>query len=265
MKPTRVAVIGATGRMGRVLLPLLDTDENCELVAAVTLANDPLCGHDINAVIGGDARGIVLSSEPSAPPDVVIEFTLAPGCAAWAAWCAEHGAALVSGTTGLDASQQAQLEAAARQVPVVWAPNMSVGVNLLLALAEEIAGKLGIEWDVEICETHHRRKVDAPSGTAAALNEAVCRGRGQRSGDVTIYGRQGASGPRPAGQVGMHSLRMGAVVGEHKVHFASETETLTLGHNAVSRETFAAGAVRAAKWVSGREPGLYSMRDVLGI
>jgi 4-hydroxy-tetrahydrodipicolinate reductase len=140
---------------------------------------------------------------------------------------------------------------------------MSTGVNLLLALVAELAAKLDHEWDVEICETHHRHKVDAPSGTARALLDAICRARGQSPDDAAIYGRGGDVGPRPAGQIGVHAVRMGAIVGEHEVHFTSAAESLTLRHRAFSRDAFAEGALRAARWVQARPPGLYTMRDVL--
>ena len=263
MNPLRVAVVGCTGRMGQALVRLIARDSALGLAAAVTTPGDPLEGRDAGRVAGLEELGLAVGTTLTQPCDVVIEFTSPTGCEQWARWCAAHGTPLVSGTTGLGESQQAALRAAAARVPVVWAPNMSVGVNLLLELVADLAGKLGDEWDVEICETHHRQKVDAPSGTARALLEAVCQGRQRKSDDVSVYGRVGECGPRPVGQVGVHALRMGALVGEHEVHFASEAETLTLGHRAFARETFAAGALRAARWLSGRPPGRYSMRDVL--
>ncbi len=263
MNPLRVAVVGCTGRMGQALVRLIAGDATLRLAAALTAPGDPLVGRDAGRAAGLDELGIAIGTALTQPCDVVIEFTTPAGCEQWARWCAEQRTPLVSGTTGLSETQQAALQAAAACVPVVWAPNMSVGVNLLLELVADLAAQLGDEWDVEICEAHHRRKVDAPSGTARALLEAVCRGRKRTSGDVAVHGRVGDCGPRPAGQVGVHALRMGAIVGEHEVHFTSDAEALTLGHRAFARETFAAGALRAARWLSGRSPGLYSMRDVL--
>lgn len=263
MSPLRVAICGCTGRMGQALLRLAAGDPAWQVVAAISVPGDPRLGQDAGRVAGLEPLGVPVSAAVTAPCDVVIEFTTPAGCRAWCEWCAAAGVPLVSGTTGLDASQQAALGAAAARVPVVWSPNMSIGVNVLLELVAELAGRLGEEWDVEICEVHHRRKVDAPSGTARALLEAVCAARGRAPDDAAAHGRAGACGPRPAGQVGVHAVRMGAIVGEHRVHFASEHEALLLEHRALARDAFAAGALRAARWLHGRPAGLYSMRDVL--
>lgn len=263
MNPLRIAVAGATGRMGRALVRLIRENRKLELVGAATTDDDPLLGQNAGVVAGVPAVDVPITVDLPVETDVLIEFTLPNGCANWATWCAERGVPMVSGTTGLSAQQQKTLEDAAQKVPLVWAPNMSVGVNLLLDLAAQVASRLGIEWDVEIAETHHRRKVDAPSGTANAILEQVCTARGQKIDDVTVHGRSGACGARPPGEVGVHALRMGSVVGEHKLHFTSDSESLTLRHRAFSRDTFAAGALRAAQWIPGRAPGLYGMADVL--
>ncbi len=263
MSALRVAVAGCSGRMGQALVRLIPADPSLQLVAALTAPDDPLVGRDAGRVVGLDDLHVSVATTVIEACDVVIEFTTPAGCEHWARWCAEHRTPLVSGTTGLGEAEQAALRAAAGSVPVVWAPNMSVGVNLLLELVADLAAKLGEDWDVEICETHHRQKVDAPSGTARALLDAVCRGRGRDSAAVAVHGRVGDGGPRPAGQVGVHALRMGMIVGEHEVHFTSDAESVTLRHRAFTRETFAAGALRAARWLIGRPPGLYSMRDVL--
>ncbi len=263
MNTIRLAIAGCTGRMGRTLVRLAAGEPALAVVAAVTIPDDPLLGQDAGRVAGVNDLGVAIGTEVTVPRDALVEFTMPAGSLAWAKWCADHGVALVSGTTGLEAAHHAALRAAGRRVPVLWAPNMSVGVNLLLAVVEEVAAKLDVSWDVELTETHHRRKVDAPSGTARALLEAVCRGRGQTPEQAAVYGRQGQCGPRPAGQIGVHALRMGEIVGEHEVHFASDAESLTLGHRAYSRDTFAAGALRAVRWLHGRPAGLYTMRDVL--
>lgn len=263
MNTLRVAIAGATGRMGRGLIALAAADPTVQLVAATTTADDPLLGQDAGHVAWIDPLGVPITTEITTPCDVLIEFTLPPGCAAWARWCAAAGAALVSGTTGLDSAATAALDAAARTIPVVWAPNMSIGINLLLEAVADVARKLSLDWDVEISEIHHRRKVDAPSGTAQALAEAICAARGQDPEQTIVYGREGPCGPRPPGQVGMHALRMGAIVGEHEVHFTCEAESVTLRHRVFSRDTFCAGALRAARWLPGRPPGRYTMRDVL--
>ncbi|MEW6250363.1 MAG: 4-hydroxy-tetrahydrodipicolinate reductase [Planctomycetota bacterium] len=263
--PLRLAIAGATGRMGQMLVRLAAADPACRLVATTTIEGDPLIGQDAGRIAGLNPLGVTIATRICVPCDALIEFTSPSGTASWAQWCAAEHVALVSGTTGLGAAEHAALRAAAAQVPVVWAPNMSTGVNLLLALVSDVAARLGADWDIEIVETHHRRKVDAPSGTARALLEAAAAARDQSADAVATHGRSGLIGPRPAGQIGVHAVRMGAIVGEHAVHFTSESESLTLAHRAFAREAFAAGALRAARWVAGRPPGLYAMRDVLGL
>jgi 4-hydroxy-tetrahydrodipicolinate reductase len=263
MTPLRLAVAGCTGRMGQALLRLARTEPDLQIVAALTIPNDPALGQDAGLTVGLDRLGVSVTQHCEARCDAMIEFTLPAGCRVWAEWCADAGVPLVSGTTGLGEAGTAALRAAARHVPVVWAPNMSVGINLLLRLAAEATRQLGEAWDVEICETHHKHKVDAPSGTARALYEAVCAVREQDPLEAATYGRYGRCGPRPAGEIGIHALRLGDSIGEHEVHFATAGETLTLRHRAQSRDIFAAGTLRAARWVVGRGPGLYGMQDVL--
>jgi 4-hydroxy-tetrahydrodipicolinate reductase len=263
VSPLRLAIVGCTGRMGQALIRLAASDPGMRIVAAVTAASDPRIGQDAGCAAGLDALDVAITTEIGCACDAVLEFTVAAGCEAWARWCAAQCVPLVSGTTGLSTQQEAAVRAAAAGIPIVWAPNMSVGINLLLGMVAELAAKLDATWDVEICETHHRRKIDAPSGTARALLDAVCRARGQSADHTAVFGRQGDCGPRPAGQVGVHAVRMGTIVGEHEVHFTSDNESLTLRHRAFSRDTFAAGALLAACWLQGRTPGLYTMRDVL--
>jgi 4-hydroxy-tetrahydrodipicolinate reductase len=263
MNPVRLAIVGCTGRMGRALVRLAAEDPELQVAAAITLGDDPALGRDAGTAAGTETIGVTVSDRCEAACDVVVEFTLPVGCIAWARWCGENGVALVSGTTGIGDSGTAALQAAAEHVPAVWSPNMSVGVNLLLQLVSEAARRLDETWDVEVCEAHHKQKVDAPSGTARALVDAVCEARGQDPLDAATYGRYGQCGPRPAGEIGVHALRLGSNIGEHEVHFASAGEALTLRHRAQSRDIFASGALRAARWVVGRSPGLYNMRDVL--
>lgn len=265
MSVLRLAIAGCTGRMGQALIRLAAADGAFQIVAAVTVPGDPRLGQDAGQASGLDPLGVNISAHIDGPCDVVVEFTTAAGCQTWIAWCTAHRVPLVSGTTGLSAAQHAAMRDAARHVPIVWAPNMSVGITLLHGIVAELAGKLDITWDVEICETHHRRKTDAPSGTAHALLEAVCQARGQSADNVAVFGREGRCGPRPTGQIGMHALRMGAIVGEHEVHFTNDEESLTLRHRAFTRDTFAAGALRAARWLLDRGPGLYDMSDVLRV
>jgi 4-hydroxy-tetrahydrodipicolinate reductase len=265
MSVLRVAIAGCTGQMGRTLIRLAASDPTYLVVGAATIPGDLRLAEDAGRMAGVEPLNVPVTTELNAPCDALLEFTSLAGCETWAHWCAAHAVPLVSGTTGLGPTQQAALRAAAERIPIVWAPNMSIGVNLLLKLVADVAGKLDLTWDAEIAETHHRRKADAPSGTAQALLQEICRVRDQQPDDVTVYGREGQIGPRPAGQIGVHALRMGAIVGEHEVHFTSDAESLTLRHRAFSRDTFAAGALRAARWLQGRPAGLYNMRDVLGM
>lgn len=264
MTPLRIAIAGCTGRMGVSLIRLAAADPTFQIVAAVSVTGDPRLGEDAGRVARLEPLGVAVDTEIRVACDALIEFTSPDGCAHWAAWCASHGVPLVSGTTGLSESQQAALRAASQRIPIVWAPNMSVGVNLMLALVRQLAERLDESWDIEICEAHHRQKVDAPSGTAKALLDAVCDGRRADVREVAVYGRSGVRGARPRGEVGVHAMRMGAIVGEHEVHFTSDAESLSIRHRAFSRDTFAAGALRAAHWLRGRPAGLYTMRDVLG-
>lgn len=263
MKRVRLAVVGCCGRMGRAVVRAASTDATCEIVAGVTMPNDPYLGRDLGSMAGIDACGVTVRDKCDVECDVAIEFTLREGTKAWAQWCAEHGAALVSGTTGLGDVEQAALRSAAQRVPIVRSSNMSIGVNLMLRVVRELAAALDDRWDVEIVETHHRDKIDAPSGTARSLLAAIKDGRGGAECDVDL-GRSGACGPRGAGRIGVHAVRMGSIAGEHEVHFAVSGEVLSIKHRALSRDIFAAGALRAALWVADREPGLYGMRDVLG-
>lgn len=258
MTTTRLAIIGCTGRMGRALLRLASEDSGLALVAAVTAADDPLIGQDAGVIAGAAGNGVRVAPELSTSADVAIEFTAPAGCVQWARRCAELRLPLVSGTTGLTQQDRDTLADAARSIPLLWAANMSIGVNLLLRLLQQAAAALP-GWDVEIVEAHHRRKVDAPSGTARAMLDAVCQARGVDPLDVATYGRFGQCGPRTDGEIGVHAVRMGSVVGLHEVDFASPHETLTLRHDASSRDAFAAGALRAAKWLAGRPAGLYDV------
>lgn len=263
MTPLRIGVAGCGGRMGMALVRLAAADPALELVAAVTRKGEPCIGDDAGANAGLKPLGVTITDSIHSPPDVLIEFTEPAGCVAWAEWCESRGVRLVSGTTGLGPEEQAALKAASARTAVLWSPNMSVGVNLILQLAKEAAARLGAEWDIEIVESHHRHKADAPSGTAKALLEAVCAVRGDRPEDVVRHGRAGIPGPRGRSEIGVHALRLGDVVGEHELHFAVPGEMVTLRHRASSRDAFAAGALRAAKWLSGKPAGLYHMRDVL--
>lgn len=256
---TRVAIIGAAGRMGRELCRAALEDEAFDLAGGVVEPDAPELGSDLGELCGWGQAGVAATEDPPEDAEALIEFT-SPAATI------EHLAyrkPLVIGTTGLSEEQRAKVEEAARTVPVVLAPNMSVGVNLLREVVRELSEKLGNGYDIEVVETHHRNKVDAPSGTALFLGEAAAEGRGKSLEDVAVYGREGHQ-PREEGEIGVHALRGGAVVGEHRLIFYSEGEEVEVVHRALSRRTFAAGALRAAGFAARAEPGLYSMKDVLG-
>jgi 4-hydroxy-tetrahydrodipicolinate reductase len=259
----RLAVAGCCGRMGRAVLRLAAEAPDFHIVAALTIPEDPALGADAGVLGGVAPLGVAASCDPNADFDVLIDFTAPAGVEQWSAACAARGAALVSGVTALTEPAQAALRRAAERTAVLWAPNMSMGVNLLIRMARELAARVP-DWDIEIVEAHHGAKLDAPSGTARALLEAVCQGRKVDPSETATYGRQGHRCPRKTGEVGVHALRLGGVVGDHDVHFATSAETLTLRHHAASRDVFAAGALHAARWLCGRPPGLYTMADVLG-
>lgn len=264
-EPVRVAISGAAGRMGRRLIALAKEDAGLLVTSALEHKTSPAIGVDAGELAGMGPIGIKVVDEPGEDFDVLVDFSLPAGTMHWLGRCVEAGRALVTGTTGLSGDQVGAVEKAAREISIVRAPNMSVGVNVLLRVAKMLGATLDASYDVEIVEAHHRFKVDAPSGTAIALRDFVAEGRTVHDGPATsvVYGRQGETGARSAGEIGMHSLRMGGVVGEHTVSFSTLGETLTIGHTAYSRDTFATGALHAAKWLRGRESGLYSMQDVL--
>ncbi|HEY8515204.1 MAG TPA: 4-hydroxy-tetrahydrodipicolinate reductase [Candidatus Binatia bacterium] len=263
---TRVPVIigGAAGRMGRMLVSLASRDDGLRLAGGIEAPGHPDLGTDLGRLAGGVDLGVVLTDAlpEIAPGTVLIEFTAPEPSLAHLREAAERGLGVVLGTTGFTAEQQREIEELAKRVPCVQAPNMSFGVTVLLDLVEEAARRLGAAFDIEISETHHRKKKDAPSGTALALARAAARGRGARLEDWAVYGREGMVGERPTEQIGVLALRGGDVVGDHTVFFFGTGERIELTHRAQSREAFAAGALRAARWLSGRAPGLYSMRDV---
>ncbi|MGE3630759.1 MAG: 4-hydroxy-tetrahydrodipicolinate reductase [Sandaracinaceae bacterium] len=253
----RIAVHGATGRMGGAILALLRDADDLALAAAYTAKDDPRSGDDLDGVtLSPIEPGTALSG------DVVIDFSSLAGLRALAK--RDDVPALVSGTTGLTDDDRAALAALAQRAPVVWAPNMSVGVNVLFYLAEEAARRLGPGFDAEIVEMHHRYKVDAPSGTAMRLAERVAKGKGLDR-DAFVYGREGAAGPRRDDEIGVMTLRGGGVIGEHTLYLTDAGERIELTHRAFDRAIFARGALTAARWVHGKRPGLYTMADVLGL
>ncbi len=262
MKPLRIVIHGAGGRMGQTLARVIAGCDEARVVAGV----DPRTTAEALEACGFPAGAPVVRTLEEAPPhDLLIDFSVAAAVSLAARHCAQAGVALVSGTTGLGASERAALVEAARSVAVLAAPNMSVGVNLLFALAHQLGVALGGGWDLEVSEIHHRRKVDAPSGTAARLLEILAAARGADRAPEVRHGRHGLVGPRSESEIGAHALRGGDVVGEHTVFAFGEGERLELTHRATDRAIFARGALRAALWLRGRPAGLYGMADVLGI
>jgi 4-hydroxy-tetrahydrodipicolinate reductase len=253
--------------MGRATLSCILESDDLVLVGAVTETADAQLGRDAGELAGGRSVGVPLTDERSQglhAAQVAVDFTLPTVTEANLRACVEHGAAIVIGTTGLEQRQQKAMEQAAREIPVVYARNMSVGVNVFLELVTRAAKALGDGYDVEIAETHHRHKVDAPSGTALALGERIAGVRGRKLDELAVYARHGQTGPRVPGTIGFSVSRGGNVVGEHVVRFIGAEEEVELSHRAADRKTFARGALRAARWAAGQAPGLYSMADVLG-
>jgi len=260
-----LAVFGATGRMGRRLVALAEP-AGLSVVSAISRADDPLLGQDAGQVAGIGSLGVPINADGSGTPKVMIDFSLPAGFRKAVEWAQAHDVPLVVGTTGLTAEDHAKIDVMAKSLPVLQAPNMSLGVNLLFALAAQVSKKLqdaaGTAYDIEIIDVHHNQKVDAPSGTAMGLVESICDATGRSLDDDVVYGRHGESKRNP-GEVSVHALRMGSVVGDHDVHFASEEERLTLTHHAETRDVFARGALVAAKWLVDQPAGRYSMADVL--
>jgi len=263
-----VALLGATGRMGRTLVPLIASDPDLRLSGALAAAGDAAIGHDAGVLAGTAPLAVAITDDPDRALDgasVAIDFTLPAPSLQHARRCRARSLPLVIGTTGHDEAARAELGRLAESIPIVLAPNMSLGVNLLFKLAELAARALDARYDVEIVEAHHRNKVDAPSGTALGLGRAVAQGRGTSLESAAVYARHGATGPRPDGAIGFSVVRGGEIVGDHRVIFAGPGEQIELAHHAQDRSGFARGALVAARWVTGRPPGLYSMLDVLGL
>jgi 4-hydroxy-tetrahydrodipicolinate reductase len=254
--------------MGRMLIAEVLRTKGAKLGGGTELAKSPVLGTDLGTLVGQKPAGVKVTSDAKAlfaACDVVIDFTTPAATAKHIDYARANGTALIVGTTGLPEETKRALKAAAKKTIVIQAPNMSTGVNVLLALTEKLAGVLGDDYDIDIVEMHHRHKVDAPSGTALGLGEAAAKGRGVALDKVARKSREGQVGPRPAGEIGFATLRGGDVVGDHTVIFAADGERIEITHKASSREVFARGAVRAAMWTKKRKAGLYSMRDVLGL
>jgi 4-hydroxy-tetrahydrodipicolinate reductase len=268
MSALRVVVCGAAGRMGGRVLHAVRSEQGMEVAGATERPDAAQVGQDAGAVAGMSPVGVKISGSLEAAlergADVVVDFTAPAASLRHAQVCAARRVALVIGTTGLSAQARAEIATLAREVPIILAPNMSVGVNVLFRLLGQAARALGPSYDVEIIEMHHRAKKDAPSGTALRLAEVAAEALDADLRSVAVYERHGDTGARRAGTIGVQALRGGDVVGDHTVYFLAEGERLELTHRATSRDNFARGAVRAARWVVGKPPGLYDMQDVLG-
>lgn len=264
----RIAIPGAAGRMGRTLIDACQRAEGLQLGVATERAGHDLTGSDAGLVAGVGELGVVISGNLESVVDqfdVLIDFTAPAASLQHLEICRRHGKRMVIGTTGFSDEQKQQIKAASKEIAVVFAPNMSVGVNLCLKLLDIAARVLGDEVDIEVIEAHHRHKVDAPSGTALRMGEVIADALGRDLKTCAVYGREGITGARERKTIGFETIRAGDIVGEHTVMFAAEGERVEVTHKASSRMTFASGAARAAGWLMSQPGGLYDMQDVLGL
>jgi len=267
-EPLKLAVAGAGGRMGRMLIKAVLAHPDCQLVAAFDHPKSEVQGADAGTLAGMTPIGITVNSDVIAALDLadgLLDFSAPDATVAFARETARRGAVHIIGTTGFSGSQENALQKATEGARVVRAGNFSLGINLLCALTNAVSERLGIDYDIEITEMHHRHKVDAPSGTALMLGEAAAAGRGIDFSKYAVRERSGNTGPRKEGAIGMSSIRAGETIGEHAVIFGGATERLEFRHVAIDRALFADGAVRAAVWAKDQKPGFYSMMDVLGL
>ena len=264
----RIAITGAAGRMGKTLIEACQQADDCKLSAAIERPGISLIGADAGELSGVGSLDVQLVDDITSVVndfDVLIDFTSIESTLHNLQVCKDNKKHIIIGTTGFSDEQKALIREAAQQTAVVFAPNMSVGVNLCLKLLEMAASVLNEDYDIEVIEAHHRHKVDAPSGTALRMGEVVAQTLGRDLKDCAVYGREGHTGPRDPKTIGFETIRAGDVVGEHTVMFATEGERVEITHKASSRMTFAKGAIRAARWLKGKDKGLYDMRDVLGL
>lgn len=267
IRQTRIAIAGSSGRMGRMLLEAVTQDGSAKLAAALEQAGNPQVGRDAGEAIGVP-RGVLISDDPEtalADCDVLIDFTRPEGTLHHLAVCRKRKIRMVIGTTGFDDAGKQSIADAARDIGIVFAPNMSVGVNVTLKLLEMAARALGPDHDIEIIEAHHRHKVDAPSGTALKMGEVIAGALGRNLKDCAVYGREGVTGERQRETIGFATVRGGDIVGDHTAMFAGTGERVEITHRSSSRTTYAQGALRAAQFLMSKPPGLYDMWDVLDL
>ena len=266
-QPTRIAIAGSGGRMGRMLLEAVAQDAQATLTAALEVAGSAHVGRDAGALVGAPC-GVLISDQPAqalAGCDVLIDFTRPDGTLQHLAACGRHNVRMVIGTTGFDDAGKQAITDAARNIGIMFAPNMSVGVNVTLKLLQLAAQALGPDHDIEIIEAHHRHKIDAPSGTALKMGEVIAAALGRNLRDCAVYGREGVTGERRRDTIGFAAVRGGDIVGDHTVLFAGSGERVEITHRSNSRATYAQGALRAAQFLMSRPPGLYDMWDVLSL
>ena len=267
MTELKIAIAGASGRMGRTLVETILASEAVRLTGAVDVAGSTALGSDAAGFLGLHS-GVPITavlSEGLADADYLIDFTRPEGTLQHVAFCAEHGIKMIIGTTGFDAAGKAAIRAAAERIGIVFAPNMSVGVNVTMKLLEFAAQHFSHGYDIEIIEAHHRRKVDAPSGTALQMGEAIAAALGRKFDDVAVFSREGVTGPRDPSSIGFATVRGGDIVGDHTVLFAGTGERIEISHKSSSRATYAEGSLRAARFLAERPHGLFDMQDVLGL
>ncbi len=267
MEKVRIAVAGVSGRMGRTLIEAIGQAEDMTLAAALDQPGSAFLGRDAGELVG-TSRGVMVTDDVDAAlsvADCLIDFTRPEGTLKHLDVCRRRGVHLVIGTTGFATEGKLSIQEAARDIPIVFAPNMAVGVNLVFRLIDVAARALASGYDVEIIEAHHRHKVDAPSGTALRMGEVVAEALGRDLAECASYGRQGHTGPRDAATIGFSTVRGGDIVGDHTVLFAGTGERIEITHKAASRAPYAAGALRAARFMRGRARGLFDMQDVLGL
>lgn len=268
MADVRIAVVGASGRMGQALIATILETDGATLSGAIEREGAEALGQDAGSLVGQGPIEISLSDDPLpvfAASDAVLDFTAPEATLHYAELAAQARIVHVIGTTGMGAEDEAKLDAAGRHAAIIKSGNMSLGVNMLAVLVEQAARALSADFDIEVLEMHHKAKVDAPSGTALLLGDAAANGRGLNLDDVGVFTRHGNTGPRPEGAIGFATMRGGSVVGDHSVLLAGPAERITLSHHAEDRSLFARGAVKAALWGYGKKPGRYTMRDVLGL
>lgn len=266
MDKIRYAIAGSAGRMGRMLIEAVLNSDDGVLAAALEHADSPFIGKDAGELVGS-ANGVKITADLAALADcdVLIDFTRPEGTLDHLKACLQHKAGIIIGTTGFDAAGKAAIEAAATSIPVVFAPNMAVGVNAVFKLLDVAARILNEGYDIEVIEAHHRHKVDAPSGTALRMGEVVAKALGRTLEEDAIYGREGHTGERPASQIGFSTIRGGDIVGDHTVLFAGLGERIEITHKSASRMPYASGSLRAARFLKGKQSGLFDMQDVLGL